>query len=202
MLRHLVIINSPQQNYWGSKNLGACGMMWLAGQLGPDWVLSFLLETWCNYSSCLWPVWCWRLDEVIRILPLAVKSINLALHCTGLRHTEIQYLSTSWKLSCQRGRNRRNEVSRVSLQIFPLKLLERSSQVREAGLCFGGSVTRLGRSGPLSWGALQTCLARDGQLRGTWALGVPMLTEGAASLFKGDGKGKSGGRGGACYFIL
>lgn len=93
-------------------------------------------------------------------------------------------------------------MSRVSLQIFPLKLLERSSQVREAGLCFGGSVTRLGRSGPLSWGALQTCLARDGQLRGTWALGVPMLTEGAASLFKGDGKGKSGGRGGACYFIL
>lgn len=86
MLRHLVIINSPQQNYWGSSNLGTHGMMWLAGQLGLDCVLSFLLKTWCNYSSCLWPVSCWWLDEVIRILPLAVKSINLAVHCTWLRH--------------------------------------------------------------------------------------------------------------------
>lgn len=52
-------------------------------------------------------------------------------------------------------------------------------------------MTRLGRSGPLSWGASQSCLASDGQLRETCATGIPMLTEGAVSLFKVDGKGKS-----------
>ena len=94
-------------------------------------------------------------------------------------------------------------MRRVSLQFFPLKLLERSSQAKgfgfEARLGFGGSATGVAERGALMGAGPMAGVhcraapqAMDVGEHGV-PQGFPCLLKGRLSLFKGDGKGKSGG---------